>query len=762
MATQVYRCRAILTILMGAMASNWSGAATSAATQFAGNLLQNHVTLLEPEARTALDEINRELREADSQLQRATESAVHQQAIQKQADATHRLVTLLERSASVHRFVLKGNKITPSLSVPFSLPSDEGGFLFRVESGSGTSQFFSFELDQARTEHAGAIEITRLQPGVTWVLMGFFNLPVGRTSYPLEIGREGEEPAHAMMTVTTPHTGRVKITALDDDDGVPTPVMMRITSKVSGRDHPPSNSVDFSGQFEGNGNASSHRKSYLFGRLGGEWWVVPGPFEMALPPGDYELALRRGAEHLPIFDQFTVTASGRIEKTYRPRRWVDMRKLGWYSGDDHIHARIMSDADAERIMTWVRAEDVHVANIVKMGDIYRTYFEQRGWGKDYRVVSGDYILSPGQESPRTFEMGHTLSLNTTSMVYDTERYYLYDGVADTVHAQGGLFGYAHVGQKDWHVDRDMSINIPKGKIDFAEVMQYDSLGTQLWYDFLNLGFKLTGSAGSDVPWAGTVGEVRVYAYLGDEPFSVDAWFEAVRRGRTFVTNGPMIEFQVDDALPGDEIQVRDRKRLLRVRARAWGHPDRNVPTKLTILKHGEMLREATAASPDSSELSLDFTVTADDGFWIAARVDANDGSAAHTTPIYVTRSGLRFWKYAQVQELLDKRLHSLTDIENLLLAAQEERKSVGGKSNLPFKQLSAEERADFEQFARTDPESYRAWKLELDDSLSLLSEQGPELLKRARDAKQIYEHLSQIARRESALRGAGIMGRRFH
>src|SRR5690606_30613179 len=99
----------------------------------------------------------------------------------------------------------------------------------------------------------------------------------------------------------------------------------------------------------------------------------------------------------------------RVEKRYVLRRWVDMRKMGWYSGDDHVHCRILSSGDAERLMAWVQAEDIHVANIVKMGDINRTWFEQRGWGKAYRVVAGDVVLSPGQECPRTHQIGHTIS-----------------------------------------------------------------------------------------------------------------------------------------------------------------------------------------------------------------------------------------------------------------------------------------------------------------------------------------------------------------
>ena len=123
-------------------------------------------------------------------------------------------------------------------------------------------------------------------------------------------------------------------------------------------------------------------------------------------------------------------------------------------------------------MAWVQAEDVHLANVVKMGDIYRTYFEQRGFGPDYRVVDGEYVLCPGQECPRTHDqIGHVLAMNITSMVRNTDRYFLYDEVVDAVHAQGGLWGYAHVNSGIFHVHRDMSINVPRQKADFVEILQ---------------------------------------------------------------------------------------------------------------------------------------------------------------------------------------------------------------------------------------------------------------------------------------------------
>jgi len=110
-----------------------------------------------------------------------------------------------------------------------------------------------------------------------------------------------------------------------------------------------------------------------------------------------------------------------------------------------------------------------------------------------------------------WQIGQALAMNITQMVRDTDRYFLYDEVFDAVHAQGGLTGYAHVNSGLFHVHRDMSLNVPRQKVDFVEILQFSHLGTDLYYDFLNLGCKLTASAGSDVPWGGTIGEVRAYA-----------------------------------------------------------------------------------------------------------------------------------------------------------------------------------------------------------------------------------------------------------
>jgi hypothetical protein len=699
-------------------------------SHMSGLLLRAHPYLFTEAQRAALEAAHRDLREAEGALRSAETDEARAAAEARAASAAARVLDVLEGCEKAVRLSLAEEPpVLPKLP-PFEMPGDGGGALFRIDAGGdeGPGRCTASQVDLGDLRGEGnVIPVAVGSSGVTWATVSLAHIPKKRVVLRLALQREGQPDVLVPIDVRTPEPGRLKITVLSDDTGEPTPAMIRLVWGVDGIDRVPSNGIEFGPQFDYQGHGTGRRPSNYPGRLGGEYWCIPGPLDMEVPPGEWEIRVRRGAEHIPIFDTVSVASGEVVAKVYRPKRWVDMRHLGWYSGDDHVHCRIVSDLDAERLMAWVRAEDVHLANVVKMGDIYRTWFEQRGFGTDYRVVEGDRILSPGQECPRTHQqLGHTLAMNTREMVRDTEQYFLYDTVFDRVHAQGGLSGYAHVNSGMFHVHRDMSINIPKGKIDFAEILQFNNLGTALWYEFLNLGMAVTASAGSDVPWGGTIGEVRVYCYVGDQPFTADAWFAGMRRGHTFVTNGPMLTFDVDGALPGDTVTV-DRDRPLRVRARAWGHPDRLVPTRLEIVRHGDVVKSVASSDRQQRSLSVDFEVQSGYGFWIAARAYGSDGSACHTSPVYVTRQGLRWWKYDAVESLIAKRLASLDEVEQIVAdaMAQVAAGSAGG-----------------------------------DRAVEELADQAAPLLERVAAARALYADLKRVAAEEAPKRRSGAGGGR--
>jgi hypothetical protein len=688
---------------------------------FAGRLARDHWRLLGEAHRAELDTLNRELREADKQLRDAPDDAARNAAADRATKAAGRLVELVKQCPRLLRLDLTASRPALTPAGPVEQPGDTGALIFEVLTGSEALGFGMTTLDLSQPGGKSSLVNFDLgNAGVVYSLAGLEHLPTKRTTLQLRFNRPGQPPAMLPLDVVTPSPGRLKLAVLSDDTGKPGPAMVRLMWRTDGLARRPANGIEFAPQFDGQGRASGERAANLPGPLGVHFWCSPGPFDMALAPGVWQIGVRRGVEHEAVFEDVTIKSGETTERTLRPRRWTDMRRRGWWSGDDHVHTRILSDDDARNVMAWVQAEDVHLANIVKMGDIYRTFFEQRGFGPEQRVVDGEYVLSPGQECPRTHDqIGHTLAMNITAMARDPERYFLYDTVFDAVHAQGGLAGYAHINSGNFHVHRDMSLNMPRGKVDFAEILQFNHLGTDLYYDFLNLGCKLTASAGSDVPWGGTVGEARAYAYLGRQSFNADNWFKAFGRGRTFTSSGPMLELRVDDALPGDELRVKsDRK--LHIRARAWGDPKRMAPVKLEVVRHGEVIQTAESRDPNKVEATLDFTVGAGNGFWIAARARAGDGTSAHTTPVYVIRDGLRFWKHDSLEALLAKREESLKQIEGIIADARK---------------LDAE------------------GKVENDRYRKLLAQQGDALLERVAIARNIYAELRRTAESERGQRG---------
>lgn len=708
----------LLAVMIAESASGQADEALPGAPEFAGVLAQYSAYVLPESDRARADSINRAMREAQDAARRATNDAEKQAAVSKRSEAVEQLSRLLESCPALIRVEVGEGQRTLPPAAPVAMSAETGALLFRVAAGPGPARAVTADFDLS--DHSSPRLQAAVAPGcVTWLLVALNRVPTLTTEIQIEITTGGGPTTIVPMTLTTPDRGTLDVTILSDDTRKPAPAMVRLERKLDGRLFGPSNALDFGPQFDHQGNFAPQRRTNNTGAAAGSFWVCPGPFSMQLAQGEYAITVARGTEHEAISEDVTIASNKTTVRTIRPRRWVDMRKHGWWSGDDHFHCQILSDADAERAMQWAQAEDVHLCNIVKMGDISRTWFDQRGFGAEYRVADGDYILSPGQECPRTHnELGHTIHMNIRNMIRDTGQYYLYETVFDEVQAQGGLSGYCHVNSGIFHVHRDMTMNIPKEKVDFVELLQFANLGTDLYYDFLNTGFRVTASAGSDVPWGGSVGEVRLYAYLGKKKFTADNWFAAVGEGHTFVTNGIVLDLQVERAIPGDTITVSEDKPL-RVRAKAIGDPRRGVPAKLDVIVHGESYKHAESTNPEQQELSLSFTIPAGNGFWVAVRAEGSDGSRAHTTPIYVVREGLRFWKYDAAPALIEKRLASLAEIEQIVADAQERNAAGQVDDNRAIKQLAL---------------------------------QGPALLERVSAAKELYAELSRVADSEATRR----------
>src|SRR6185436_13123408 len=59
--------------------------------------------------------------------------------------------------------------------------------------------------------------------------------------------------------------------------------------------------------------------------------------KVKLPAGSYKITFARGPESIEETRDVKVDSATR-ELEFKVRRWIDPSKLGWWSGDHHIHA----------------------------------------------------------------------------------------------------------------------------------------------------------------------------------------------------------------------------------------------------------------------------------------------------------------------------------------------------------------------------------------------------------------------------------------
>lgn len=468
-------------------------------------------------------------------------------------------------------------------------------------------------------------------------------------------------------------SGKLYVSVHNASTGKPTPVRIRLTLLGKPVKTPPNEAVAVSyGLWD-------HADGYAF--QPDSSFYVSGSFHSTLPPGVYQLVLSKGNEYISQTHRLRIQAGQTVRQQYQLKRWINMASRKWYSADDHIHIR-RSPRENQPLLNWIQAEDVNVGVLLKMGDFWETYYPQYAFGENGVYKQGNYLLTSGQEDPRTPEIGHALGFGASSSVRFSRDYYDYGKVFDELHKRGGLTGYAHQAES-FHGYRGLTLDGLRGKVDVLEILQYcvspQPLRTEHYYRMLDLGFRLTATAGSDFPWCGhdhdhgppehsaRIGNARFYTYL-TKPFSQAAWQAGVAAGHTFVTSGPILDFHVNKAIPGDLLNLKKGENLT-ITAQAYGHSTQAPLQAIEIIAHGRVLKRVTSKDQGQSPSHLRATIelkSIKQGMWIAARCYGDSTQAAHTTPIYVTVDGGGFHNPETVETYLTQSENYLQELEQEL------------------------------------------------------------------------------------------------
>jgi len=389
------------------------------------------------------------------------------------------------------------------------------------------------------------------------------------------------------------------------------------------------------------------------------FWTY-GKYQCDLPAGKYQLIVRKGIEYYLVNEWLTIKAGEPLEHTVRLKRWKNMADDGWYSGDCHVHIGRTREQNPA-VMAQCEGEDLIVSNLAQMGNIETFYFRQYAFGEQGKYRNGKYVLIPSEEEPRTPHRGHSLLLNVKQEIRDDETYYLYHKAYQETRRQGGLVGYAHMGL-GFFAERGMALDVPFGIVDFVEMLQVNKITDHAYYGFLNLGYRLVPTAGSDYPYCDPPGLVRNYVCV-DGPYSDQKWFDALGRGRTFITNGPIVNFAVNGTPMGGELKI-GRGDKIQIEASAVINPTVGRLKELQLIVHGKPLVTRSLADGEDS-IKFSHKMSAGESMWMAVKIICEKELLAHTAPIYVVVDGGRTWKKTAVPAIVAvqrKRLKDLVDI----------------------------------------------------------------------------------------------------
>jgi hypothetical protein len=411
-----------------------------------------------------------------------------------------------------------------------------------------------------------------------------------------------------------------------------------------------------------------------------------GTSSVPLPKGAATVKVFKGPEYRVGVATIDITASEKVEYTIFLTRWTNMPERGWYSADDHLHVPRPSAELNPAISQMMRAEDIHVANLLQMGKVEN--FEiapQYAHGSEGHYQAGHFILAAGQENPRTHFLGHTITLGASTARHNLDHYLIYRLLWETTAAEGGLNGFAHAyapNGMSLAAHDGMAVVAPHDLLHFMEVLQFNRSGYEAWYELLALGFRVTPTAGTDYPCAdqSLPGHERFYTKV-EGPFRYASWLDGVRQGRTFVTTGPIVEFHVNGMEIGEEIFVLTEASV-EITGKATFDVTRDDLAFLELVQNGEVVERFSRVG-GANKIEFVTKRTVDESSWFAlrgygTRVENSFGrplhfnsfkpsSNVHTAPIYVTltdRPGIA--ESAQAKRVARTWVARLEDLERML------------------------------------------------------------------------------------------------
>jgi hypothetical protein len=435
-------------------------------------------------------------------------------------------------------------------------------------------------------------------------------------------------------------------------------------------------------------------------RLAPDFWFQPQVYRHAgetvdLAPGKYTVLVSRGPEYEVEKRTIEVPQADKHRESFTLKRWTHLARLGWFSGDHHIHGagcghyeRPTEGVTPEDMMRHVLGEDLNVGCVLTWGPCWyaqKANFEAR----DHKLSTPDYLMRYDVEVSGfpSSGSGHVCLLRLkeddfpgTTTIEEWPSWDL--PILRWAKGQGAVTGFAHSGfglktsdnalpsleipAFDGVGAMEYIVDVPHDAVDFLSTVDSPApWELTIWYHTLNCGYRPRISGETDFPclFGERVGVGRSYVRLADGVLNFDRWVEGIKAGRSYVSDGKshLVDFTLDGVQVGEAgserkleaagpvtikakviarldavetPQTRELKRRPLSEKPYWELERARIEGTRTVPVELVVNGKAVASTPieaDGQPHDVTFTVEIAKSSWVALRIYPS----SHTNPIFV-------------------------------------------------------------------------------------------------------------------------------
>ncbi len=399
------------------------------------------------------------------------------------------------------------------------------------------------------------------------------------------------------------------------------------------------------------------------GQNGQVYFYTSGVITVEVPAGELKVQATQGFATSLVTTTKPIQAGKSSELSLEiPAPLWNPATDGWYSADLHSHLNYGGPylLTPEDLVLDMQGETLDL-NTPQLANLHTRFNDVEWW--NWRKTTLPQIHFA--QEVRSHFLGHVSVVGADSLFFPW-----YNGPGYPVYSQidlpnsnalqfarnhGGMNSYVHpVSNNNPFPTNGEPVGLPLelvpdallGDVDTLEIacLWSDEIGTsEAWYRLLNLGVPIAPSAGSDtmqnlyrtIP----IGSTRVYAKpVG--AMNLKNFLAAVKKGKSFVTNGPLMKFSVNGKESG-EIITATNGQSVDFKIEAFSP---NTVEKVEIIVNGKIAWSGTGFN---GKQTFTGKINIPNGGWMAARIYggtvkppfADSYPFAHSAPIWFNKIG---------------------------------------------------------------------------------------------------------------------------